>query len=417
MINTNKENLANNVPLKYRYNSAAIGRAGGADMVADIKLEAGQKENAGDGYSELGNLTWILYYYWQHYRYSMDRQLAVDLYPLLKRSINYYLHLITKDASGKWHLSVLTHSPEYPKGTGYDANYSLAALKWGCKTLLELNETLKQQDPLAAKWKDVVDNLTPYPQDKNGFMIAAGIPFNTSHRHYSHLLMIYPFYEVNWDRPENRDLILKSLTHWHSFPEALYGYSYTGGASIYAMMGMGNQARDYINQLLRKFVKPNTMYMESGPVIETPLAACTTLQELYLQYWNHTLRVFPAVPSDWKDASFENFRTDGAFLVSAVRKNSITQWVKLESMQGGMINIKPGIKGILKVRSKGKIKLSNNGNGVYSLDMPKGSTATLYTSENALKSKVKFITDAQSVYNSYGTKRKQVTKLGPLNEK
>ncbi|RZM05587.1 MAG: hypothetical protein EOO88_54670, partial [Pedobacter sp.] len=340
MINTNKDNIVKNVPAKYRHNSAAIGRAGGADMIAEIKLEAGQKENVGNGYNELGNLTWILYYYWQHYRYSMDKQVAADLYPILKRSINYYLHLMTKDEAGKWHLSVLTHSPEYPDGTGYDANYSLASLKWGCKALLELNDILKQNDPLASQWKDIINNLTPYPIDNNGFMIADKIPFNKSHRHYSHLLMVYPYYEVNWDQEENRPLIYKSLEHWHSFPQALYGYSYTGGASIYAMMERGNQARDYINQLLKKFVKPSTMYMESGPVIETPLAACATLQEMYLQYWNNTLRVFPAIPTDWKEVSFENFRTEGAFLVSAVRKSGNTQWIKLESLNGGSIKIK-----------------------------------------------------------------------------
>ena len=44
--------------------------------------------------------------------------------------------------------------------------------------------------------------------------------------------------------------------------------------------------------------------------------------------------MFPAVPSVWTEASFERLRADGAFLVSAVRRNGRTAWVKIESLAG-----------------------------------------------------------------------------------
>ena len=46
---------------------------------------------------------------------------------------------------------------------------------------------------------------------------------------------------------------------------------------------------------IQKFVKPNTLYAESGPVIETPLAGMQSIQELYLQHWNGVTRIFPAM--------------------------------------------------------------------------------------------------------------------------
>ena len=44
--------------------------------------------------------------------------------------------------------------------------------------------------------------LVPYPTDANGFMIGADIPFAKSHRHYSHMLAVYPLYQVNWAQPD-----------------------------------------------------------------------------------------------------------------------------------------------------------------------------------------------------------------------
>jgi alpha-L-fucosidase 2 len=410
IIDRNAVNLNKNVPKEYQADAAALARAGGADFVAPVKLIANSTEEIANGEAELSNLTWILYYYWQHYRYSMDKEVLKKLYPLLKRSINYPLHLLEKKNDGKWHFSVKTHSPEYPVGKGTDTNYDLSLLNWGCKTLLQINNELKLNDPLAVKWKDVLDNLVAYPHDEHGFRIAADVPFNLSHRHYSHLLMIYPLYLVNWDQPENHDVIKKSLAHWHSFPTALQGYSFTGGASIYALMGNGNSARDYLNQLLDKFVTANTMYLESGPVIETPLAAAASIQELYLQYWNNTVRVFPAVPFDWVNAGFENMRTEGAFLLSAVRKEGITRWIKIESLNGGTLIIKPGFKAQVKLNADPAVKLTDTGNQTYACTIPKGETVLLYADEEDLKISMNDVITYSTNDNSFGKAGKKVIK-------
>jgi alpha-L-fucosidase 2 len=402
IIDQQQANLIKNVPKEYQHDAAGLSRASGADLISPVKLVAGSNDDVSNGEAELSNLTWILYYYWQHYRYSMDQDVLKKLFPLLKRSINYPLHLLRKGDDGKWHFSVKTHSPEYPIGKGTDTNYDLSLLNWGCKTLLQINEALKLNDPLETKWKDVLENLVPYPKDENGYRIAADVPFNQSHRHYSHLLMVYPLYLVNWDQEENRELISKSLKHWHSFPAALQGYSFTGGASMYAMMGKGDSARDYLNQLLDKFVQPNTMYLESGPVIETPLAAATSIQELYLQYWADVARVFPAIPSNWKNAAFQNLRTEGAFLLSAVRKNGKTCWVKVESLKGGNLAIKPGFEHKPNLKSASAVNLSDQGKGVYTLSMPKGAVALLYVDEKDLNVALEEAISYSQNDNSFG---------------
>ena len=55
-------------------------------------------------------------------------------------------------------------------------------------------------------------------------------------------------------------------------PKAWRGYSYTGASVMSSWLGRKDDAVDLLQQFLDKpkIVLPNTMYIEAGPVIETP---------------------------------------------------------------------------------------------------------------------------------------------------
>ena len=110
--------------------------------------------------------------------------------------------------------------------------------------------------------------------------------------------MIYPLRMVTGDLPGERELIERSLAHWIGFEGALQGYSFVGASAISSLLGKGEDAQRHLDELIRRFVKPNTMYLEAGPVIETPLAAAQAVHEMLLQSWDGRIRVFPAVPSE-----------------------------------------------------------------------------------------------------------------------
>lgn len=298
---------------------------------------------------EVGNLTFALHNVWLSYRHTMDGRILRDvLFPLLRGAINYYLQFLRPGADGKLHLPA-TFSPEYGENAP-DCTYDLALIRWGCSTLLDAVRELRVDDPLAPEWRGVLASLAPYPVDENGYMIGAGVPFAKSHRHYSHLLQVYPLYQVNWEQPEHRALIEKSLGHWIGFEGALEGYSFTGAASISAQMLRGDNADTYLSQLLTRFVRPNTMYKESGPVIETPLSAAQSMHDMLCQSWGGVIRLFPAVPASWADIAVHDFRTQGAFLISASRQDGRTRWLRVRSEAGAPCVLRPGIDGDLTVR-------------------------------------------------------------------
>ncbi len=385
LIDNNAKALAKNAG-EFQADSAGVGRASGYDGSAPV----------GD---ELCNLPWTMHNYWLQYRYSKDDGKLRRLFPMLKRTTQYYHHLLKEGSDGKLHIT-RGLSPEYenqPKPNP-DCNIDLALLRWGCETLLHSCELLKIDDPLIPKWKDTLARLTPYPQDKNGLMISASVPFASSHRHYSHLVMIYPLYTMTLEQPENRALVIKSLKHWMGMPQKLAGYSYTGAASISALLEEGDQAAAYLNKLLDSKIPPNTLYVEAGPCIETPLSAAASLNDMLVSSWGDRIRVFPGAPEAWKDITFHNLRTQGAFLVSSSRKNGFTRWVRIKSLAGQPCRIRPGLQGPVKAT----VPFKPAGEGVYDLELAKDAEAILYSGDTMPNLTVTPVAADSSRCNYYG---------------
>ncbi|MGV9855584.1 glycosyl hydrolase family 95 catalytic domain-containing protein [Streptomyces sp. NPDC003442] len=348
-----RDNLSNQLDAPYRKDSAGIPRT------TDIHLvNGGAVANGGFAVGipgqdpptpEVGNLTWALHNVWLTYRHTMDESVLREVvHPLLRKAIAYYLHFLTPGSDGKLHLPA-TFSPEYGVNAP-DCNYDLMLLRWGCATLLESARILGVKDPSAPRWREVLAKLTPYPVDENGFMIGAGVPFAKSHRHYSHMLAVYPLYEVTWEDPAKRELIETSLNHWVGFEGALQGYTFTGAASMSAQMGRGEDALKYLGELMSRFIQPNTMYKESGPVIETPLSAAQSLHDMVCQSWGGVIRIFPALPTAWSELMVHDFRTQGAFLLSASREGGRTRWVRLRSEAGAPCVVRHSLDGPIEVR-------------------------------------------------------------------
>jgi hypothetical protein len=332
----------------------------------------------------VGCLPWALHNCWWQYRYSMDDgMLREKLFPLLRRAVNLYLHML-REESGRLRLPP-TYSPE--SGVFEDCNFDLALLRWGCQTLLWSARRLKLDDPLIPKWEDVLNRLVDFPADENGFRLGSNKPASTNHRHGSHLLMIYPLYLVNIDQPDKREVLRQSVERFAAtkgLPAMVATHAVPAAASIgngeLALSGLQKQAAD---------LHPNGMWY-SSPCLESSLSAANNMQTMLLQSWGDTIRVFPAMPAAWPDAVFHNLRAEGAFLVSARRVAGKTQWVRIESLAGEPCRVKPNFAGEPRiVAGATNVAVKAVGDGVYELALAKGQEVVL-----AADGKGPFIVDA-----------------------
>ena len=343
-------------------------------------------------YDLVGNLPWLLHNAWWHYRYSMDDAMLRDtLYPLLRRAVNLYLHLAEDGPDGRIHLAA-TYSPE--TGVYRDANFDLALFKWACHVLIQSCGRLGIDDPLKAKWQDVIERLVEFPVDANGFMLGDGESADPDHRHFSHLLMIYPLYLVNAEQEHHRNAILRSAELAHNGSGAspagrgLEAMVQTHAAPISASIGDGDRALEGLERLADE-LEPNGLWPCTGnPCIESTLAIANIVQSMLIQSWSDPaaaspgpIRVFPALPSAWTDVEFHDLRAEGAFLVSADCRNRSTTWVRIESLAGEPCRVQPGFVGGFDVDGRPGLVINEESPGVFTLDLQRGDVVTLRSKE------------------------------------
>ncbi|MDF7806338.1 hypothetical protein P4E94_02740 [Pontiellaceae bacterium B12219] len=339
------ENLTKNAPERWP-DSATLGACFPQDMLAD------------NGFPDM--LVWLLHDYWLHCEFAGDRERMRDgLFPVLRQGVNSYLNYLKENPveaeDGTIHIKS-SWSPEYKPGYGQDINFTIALMQWSCQTLLDLNAEFQLNDPLAAEWQNIVDNLVEFQIDENGLRIGRDIPFDKPHRHYSHLLGFYPLAVMTADNDAEAALVRTTLDHWLDVSingtdtsaggTKVTGYTCTGATSMYAWLGDGETAYTYLDMFIKHpGVAPTTMYAEVGhnPVIESPFSYATSMHDMLLQSWGGKIRVFAGAPSTWSDVAFRDLRTQGAFLVSAKKKQGITQFVTVESLAGSPCFIKTDI--------------------------------------------------------------------------
>lgn len=334
----------------------------------------------------IGDVAWLLHNYYWCYSFAGDNaSLRAVWQPKAAALADLYLKRLRREPDGKLHLPQ-TQSPEYPvkNQTFDDSNYNLALLRWLLHSLLEVTPDA----PEAARWRETLADLTPFVTGPDGLMIGKDQPVEMSHRHFSHLLALYPLFQLNPDNAADRDLVDRSVTHWHHIDggKLLAGYSFSGAALLYAALGRGDDA----NAMLQKFfgaplgsafMSQNTFYFESGgknPTIETPLSAGSAIMDLLLQSWGGKLRVFPATPTAWKEASFYHLRGQGGFLVSAQREAGRTAWVAVKSEAGLPCHLKVlGWNGPLKVSGNRTFEVTTTAPSEYDIDLKAGEEVLL----------------------------------------
>ena len=373
-LRRNQNNLIDNVvPEEWQDDSALLFLATAYDL-------KGKRD--GDGrYSEMvGCLPWLLNNCWLQYRFTMDKKILKEvIFPLLRRSINLYRHLLYRGADDKFHLPP-TFSPE--TGNVADCNFDLALIKWGCSKLIEICSILKIDDPLINEWETIGKQLTEYSVDERGYMLGKDKPAPVDHQHMSHLLMIYPLYLENIDNNNDFELLAKSVRNFRP-ATALPKMAASQSSPAAAALGLGELALELMNSIIYSHsddekLGKNGMYYLATPCIETSLSYNTCVQDMLLQSWGNKIRVFPALPDVWQDVAFHDFRAEGAFLVSAGRKNGKTQFVRLKSLAGEPCIIHPSIEGIIETNNHNKNKLVELGKGFWKIDLQKGEEIFLF---------------------------------------
>jgi hypothetical protein len=413
LLERHKDQLIANLPPEFQNDCAGVRNPVGYDDLYNPLFLSADTANRKE--INIIVLPWLTQMYYLHNRRIMDDQaLRNQVYPMMRRAFNVYLRIIYKGADGKYHIPY-TYSDEY--GNAQETSLNIALASWGFKTLIATAEALHIQDPYLSKWKEILSNMADYSINENGIMIGRGQAFAKPHRHYSHLFSIFPLYDLNLDNAANRlPLMQQSISHFTALDGDNCMYKFSGAASLWAAIGKGDSAYKWLNRSLDLLpriaappapartptVTPNTLYSErENPTFESPIASTRSMLDLLFQDWGGVMRIFPAIPSTWKDASFYQLKAQGGFLVSAKRENGITQFVAVKSLAGLDCVLQTDLKGTINFVGPKGAAMQQKGHRV-SLKIPKGTTVVLFVGKKPNKFEIKPDLQALQAQKAWG---------------
>ena len=329
---------------------------------------------------------WLAQHFYWHWKFSVDREFLHDrAWPYL-REASVFIEAITtyKDGKGRRTLP-LSSSPEIhdnrPQAWFKEiTNYDLSLMRWLLGATAELADELKLADE-ARRWRRILGELPEFALGEDGrLLVAPGEPLKESHRHFSHLMAIHPLGVVDGvdglDARRTVEASLRDLDRLGS--DQWCGYSFAWLSSLAARAGDGAKAERALEVFSTAFTLRNSFHCngdQSGKgyskfryrpfTLEGNFAAAAGVQEMLLQSHRGRIEVFPAVPGSWRDVTFTTLRAQGAFLVSAERRNGVTRRVEVQSEKGGACRLlspwsgrelvfamKPGEKRVLTDESR-----------------------------------------------------------------
>lgn len=325
-------------------------------------------------WSSTGWLGWMV---WLRWRYSMDREWLRDTgYPLLAEMFRFYRANLVEEADGRLHVP-LTSSPEYrensPAAWCRDANIDLALIRRCCAWVVEMEAALGM-DTLSDAARQVGEKLAPYAlTEHKALCLWPDKPLDEPHRHPSQIMAIHPAMDLTIDGDdEDRAIINASLDQYFSLGRRLWaGHTYAQMASCGAVVGRAEFAYDCLHHLAEYWLGSNGLHFnrdlrrtgislfcgDDRPfTMEANCGIAAGICDMLVQGWGDTLRIFPAMPSHWRDVAFRELVTEGAWRVSAIRRESRTVWVSIRAGVAGTLRLRDPFAGETAVVTGAKLR-------------------------------------------------------------
>jgi len=327
--------------------------------------------------------SWLSHHYYLQWRYSMDTAfLRTRAYPWIKDVAIFLERITSKNEKGIRKLPI-SSSPEINDNSltawfNDNTNYDISLMKFNFIAAKELALELGLKNE-AMHWDSILHEFPDLAISKNNeLMFAPTLEYNVSHRHFSHMMAIHPLGLIKWENgTKEQEIIHNTISLLDSIgPDYWCGYSYAWESNIKARAKDGDGAAKALTIFSTAFCSTNTFHLNGDQTksglskltyrpftLEGNFAFAAGLQEMLLQSYAGFLEIFPAIPSSWKDVSFNSLRAEGAFLVSAKRTMGETSELQVMAEKGGTVKIKNPFNNNFSKDLTGNVSVTIDENG------------------------------------------------------
>ena len=316
---------------------------------------------------------WAAQSFDEYYLYTGDEKFLKNrAYPFFKKVGQAIKGLLT-EKNGKLYLPV-SSSPEIFDNArkAYlepNSNFDLSLLIYLFKTLKCYAEKLGEN---AEEYEEILGKLDDLAIDDSGVVMLDKTQYlPESHRHFSHVMCLYPLHLINYDTDEHKKIYENTIKNLEILGTGYWvGFSFPMSAQIYAMAKNGNAAAERLGQFCKGFVAENGFHLNGDfkhygytqwhyrPfTLESLFGFADALHEMLLQDHQGFIELFPAIPDEWKRGTveFKNLRSRGELLVSATLKRGELSLLTIKSpsertvtfADGKTVSLRRGINKII----------------------------------------------------------------------
>lgn len=316
---------------------------------------------------------WVGHLYYLHWRHTRDETFLREVaYPwcaeigealrtLLKPNDTGVLVLATSASPEAWNADMRAWVT--PNST-YDISCLRMLFLGNAEMAARVGESTA-----AKEWTALAEGLGPWHVDeKNRLKISPDEDLEFSHRHFATIMSIYPFNLLNIEGTEaEREIVYASVHDLDRLGVLEWvGFSYTWMSALRARIGEPESALWYLKAFLHACVSRNGFHLNGDQTktgftsleyrpftLEGNFMVCSTVHEMLLQSWAAhpgtgewgPLRIFPAMPWRWHEASFTDLLAEGGHKVSAKRENNATTWLRVTAGASGELRIRDNFEG------------------------------------------------------------------------
>lgn len=303
------------------------------------------------------NQLWLCQIMARYYYFTKDKEYLNKIYPYMQE-VGKFLLSILEEKNGVYKLPLST-SPEIHDNSlkawlTPNSNYDLALMRCFAENMIRLNDEIGNNRE-AEIWQKHLEKFEPLAVNQNNVLMLSSdeSPF-CSHRHHSHCMSIYPLKTLEYTTAQNKKIIDRTIQDLekHGISEWV-GYSVGWMAQLYIIQGNGEKACKLLHDFFNYNCTDNGFHVNGDFkrktdfnmkyrlfTLEGNFIATDAIQEMLLYSEWGKIKLFPAIPSDWKNAEFENFRAYGGLLISSKMTDGKISYVKIKATVDAEFSLK-----------------------------------------------------------------------------